>query len=214
MNMYEYVAWVPMLLFCGAPLAQVYVNWSKKSTKALSQWTIFLGIAGLSCSLLYDYFMWLPSAYRLMHPLILLAWTTLALQEFWYSGRSTIRMSLIYSYLALFVLVGFAVFWGVYYPLEVGTATGWAFTFLYATFQLPQLIKNQQHKSVEGLSFWYVTLMGCASGVDLGIAYWRLLPLPSVLNALRGLMVYALFVYQFACFTLCTSARKKQKGVK
>jgi len=208
MNVYEYVAWIRMLLFCGAPLAQVYVNWRKRSTKSLSQWTVFLGIAGLSCSLLYDYFMWLPYAYRLMHPFILLAWAGLALQEFWYSGRSTVRMSLIYCYAALFLLVGCAVLWGRYYPLEVGVAAGWMFALLYAIFQVPQLIKNQQEESVEGLSFWYVSLIGCACAVDLSIAYWRLLPLQSVLNALRGLIVYAFFIYQFIRFS---SYKKKSK---
>jgi uncharacterized protein with PQ loop repeat len=201
MNIYEYVAWVPMLLFCGAPLTQVYVNWRNNSTKVLSQWTVFLGISGLSCSLLYDYFLWLPYAYRLMHPFILGSWMLLALQEFWYSGRSVIRMSLVYSYVSLGIFIGFAVFWGRYYPLEVGVAMGWLFTVLYAVFQVPQLIKNQQEQSVKGLSVWYISLIGCASLVDLGLGYWRLLPLQSVLNALRGVMVYAIFVYQFIRFS-------------
>ncbi len=198
----EYFAWVPMVLFCAAPLAQVYLNWLKRSTKSISQWTVFLGLSGLLCSLLYDYFMWLPFAYRMMHPLILLAWTTLALQEFWYSGRVFVRSSLMYAYAFLFVCISGALFWGQYYPLEVGVATGWLFTVLYAIFQVPQIIKNQQSRSVEGLSFWYVSMMGCASLADLGIAYWRLLPLPSVLNAVRGLLVYTIFVYQFASFSI------------
>jgi len=201
----EYCAWVPMILFCAAPLAQIYLNWVKRSTKSISQWTIFLGLAGLLCSLLYDYFMWLPLAYRMMHPPILMVWATLALQEFWYSGRTFVRSSLMYAYALLFVAASAALFWGQYYPLQIGVATGWLFTFLYAVFQIPQIIKNQQERSVHGLSFWYVSMMGCASAADLGIAYWRLLPLPSVLNAVRGLLVYAIFVYQFACF----SERKK-----
>jgi hypothetical protein len=208
MNIYEYVAWIPMLLFCGAPLTQVYVNWRNHSTKVLSQWTVFLGISGLSCSLLYDYFLCLPYAYRLMHPFILGAWMLLALQEFWYSGRSVVRMSLVYSYCGLALFVGGAVFWGRYYPLEVGVAMGWMFTVLYAIFQFPQLIKNQQEQSVKGLSIWYVTLIGCASVVDLGLGYWRLLPLQSVLNALRGIMVYAIFIYQFIAFS-----GRRNKGV-
>jgi len=66
---------------------------------------------------------------------------------------------------------------------------------------VPQLIKNQQEQSVKGLSVWYISLIGCASLVDLGLGYWRLLPLQSVLNALRGVMVYAIFVYQFIRFS-------------
>lgn len=201
----EHFAWVPMVLFCAAPIAQVYLNWVKQSTKSMSQWTVFLCLSGLLCSLLYDYFMWLPLAYRLMHPLILLAWTTLALQEFWYSGRSFVRSSLLYAYGFLFIAVSFALFWGQYYPVEVGCLTGWLFTVLYAIFQVPQIVKNQTMRSVEGLSFWYISMMGCASFADLVLAYWRLLPLPSVLNAVRGLLVYAIFIYQFNYFKRATS---------
>ena len=196
----EHFAWLPMALFCAAPLAQAYLNWSKQSTKSISQWTVFLGLSGLLCSLLYDYFMWLPLAYRFMHPLILIAWTTLALQEYWYSGRSFVRSSLMYAYGFLFIAVSFALFWGQYYPLEVGCVMGWFFTVLYAVFQVPQIIKNQKMQSVEGLSVWYVSMMGCASFADLGMAYWRLLPFPSVLNAIRGVLVYAIFLYQFNRF--------------
>lgn len=206
-NIYEYIAWIPMILFCGAPLAQVYLNWVNQSTKRLSQWSVFLGISGLLGSLLYDYFMWLPFAYRFMHPLILLAWTGLALQEFWYSKRENVRYGLLYGYGALLLVVCFALFWGTYYPLQVGFVAGWAFTCLYAVFQLPQIIKNQQERSVEGLSFSYISMMGFASMIDLSIAYFRLLPLPSVLNALRGVLVYVVFLYQFNEFGC-----KKKKG--
>ncbi|MDQ5890899.1 MAG: hypothetical protein QG604_773 [Candidatus Dependentiae bacterium] len=197
----EYIAWIPMILFCGAPLAQVYLNWCKQSTKSLSQWTVFLGISGLMCSLLYDHFMCLPFAYRVMHPLILLAWTMLALQEFWYSGRKSVSKEIAYSYAAVVTIALAVLFWGGMYPLEVGFSTGWLFTILYAIFQLPQLIKNQREKSVEGLSIWYVVMLGSAACAELGIAYWRLLPIQSVLNAVRGLLVYTIFIYQFASFS-------------
>lgn len=197
----EYIAWVPMLLFCAAPLAQAYLNWRKQSSKSLSQWTVFLGICGLLCSLIYDHFMCLPFAYRVMHPLILCAWVTLALQEFWYSGRTKVRMSVVYSYTGVLALAALALVWGRWYPLEIGFTTGWLFTILYAIFQLPQILKNQQARSVEGLSFWYVSMLGAASCVELGIAFMCLLPLQSVLSAVRGLLVYGIFIYQFASFS-------------
>lgn len=202
----EYVAWIPMLLFFIAPLAQVYLNWCKHSTKRLSQWTVFLGMSGLVCSLLYDHFLCLPLAYRCMHPFILLAWALLALQEFWYSGRVVVRSSLVYAYGCAGIATAGALFWGQYYPLEVGVGAGWLFTVLYAIFQLPQLIKNQRERSVEGLSFWYVSILGIAAMVELLIAYWRLLPVQSLLSAVRGLLVYCIFLYQFAVFN--TASRK------
>lgn len=200
MQVSEYIAWVPMLLFCAAPLAQVYVNWRQSSSKSLSQWTVLLGICGLLCSLLYDHFMCLPLAYRLMHPLILFAWLTLALQEFWYSGRTHIRKGVAYSYTAALLFAAAALVWGRWYPLEVGFTTGWLFTILYAIFQLPQILKNQRERSVEGLSFWYVSMLGAASCAELLIAFMRLLPLQSVLSAVRGLLVYGVFIYQFVSF--------------
>jgi len=199
-NICEQIAWLPMILFCGAPLAQVYLNWRNRSTKRLSPLTVYLVLMGLCCSLVYDYLMCLPFAYRVMHPLILFAWTTLALQEFWYSGSTRGQKQLLYSYGVLFFGIGFAIFWGQYYPVEVGFVTGWLFTIFYAIFQLPQIIKNQREESVEGLSFWYVSMMGAASIAELGISGWRLLPIQSVLNALRGVLVYIIFLYQFMSF--------------
>lgn len=207
----EYAAWIPMLLFFAAPLAQVYLNWRNHSTKRVSQWTVFLGMSGLICSLIYDHFLCLPLAYRCMHPFILLAWTLLALQEFWYSGRVVVRSSLVYAYAAAILATISALFWGQYYPLEVGVGAGWLFTVLYAVFQLPQIVKNQREKSVEGLSFWYVSMLGVAALAELVIACWRLLPLQSLLSAVRGLLVYCVFLYQFAVFS---AGRRRARSLR
>jgi len=43
-------------------------------------------------------------------------------------------------------------------------------------------------------------MMGAASIAELGISGWRLLPIQSVLNALRGVLVYIIFLYQFMSF--------------
>ena len=191
-----------MVLFCAAPLTQAVVHWRQRSTKALSQWTVLLGISGLGCSLLYDHLFCLPFAYRLLHPLILFAWIVLALQEFWYSGRTRVRTSLVWSYGFLLLIMIGAVFFAQRYPVEVGTGAGWLFTFFYTFFQIPQLIKNQQRRSVEGLSFWYITLLGTASCVELFLSLWCLLPPQSFLNALRGVVIYAIFVYQWLSFSV------------
>jgi len=208
----EYVAWLPMILFCAAPLAQMYVNWRRHATKHLSHWTVLLGITGLVCSLLYDHFFCLPFAYRLLHPLILLAWVTLALQEFWYDQGHRSSKGLLASYGLVLLFTIAALFWGQYYPLEVGRMAGWLFTLLYAVFQVPQILKNQKARSVAGLSFWYVSLLGIASCIELGIAYWRLLPLQSILNALRGILVYVLFIYQFLVFSKAGKAPSKRRA--
>lgn len=195
---FEIIAWVPMILFFLAPFAQVYRNWKNKSAKGVSQATIVLCITGLMCSILYDHFMALPLAYEVMHPLILFAWGLLAFQEYWFSGRVTVRRSIIAMYVGIVLAAVGLFFWGQYYPLQVGAVMGWAFALLYTIFQVPQIIKNYRESSVEGLSFSYISIMGLASLTELSIAYIRLLPLQSVANATRGIMVFLVFVYQFS----------------
>jgi uncharacterized protein with PQ loop repeat len=197
---YQMVAWVPMILFFFAPLVQAIKNWRNKSAKGISQATIILCLTGLMCSVIYDVLMALPFAYQVMHPLILAGWSILAFQEYWYSGRAYVRRSLVALYVGIASMGIGLYFWGQYYPLQVGAVTGWMFTIFYSTFQIPQIYKNYQERSVAGLSFWYLTLMAMASCMDLGLTFHRLLPVQSLANAIRGITVYFIFVYQFSLY--------------
>lgn len=202
----ELVSWIPVSLFLIGPWAQIIRNWQAQSTQGVSYRSVFLIVSGLSCTVLYNNFMHMPLAYRTMHPLILATWLVVAMQEYCYGKDKKIHrnMKIGYSMLAgLFVSV---LMWGQTYPLRAGMAMGWTLAFLLAIFQIPQVLKNIRRKSVEGLSFTYLSILALGSTIELCVAYWKLLPLQSVLNAVRGICFYVIFVYQFVLYA------KKRKG--
>ena len=180
------------------PWAQIIRNMQAGNAGGLSRRSVFLIAAGLSCTVLYNFFMNLPLAYRVMHPLILSSWLVLAWQEYHYSATRQIRrhIRIAYSCLAVLFIIIFA--WGQTDQLYVGTLVGWGAALFLGVFQIPQVLKNESRSSVSGLSFTYLTILCAGSSVELAIAYWRLLPLQSVLNAVRGISFYLIFVYQFA----------------
>lgn len=193
----DLVAWVPVSFFLLGPWAQIRRNYYAKNTGGLSHRSVFLVVSGLSCIVLYNFFMHLPLAYRVMHPLVMSTWLVLAYQEYIYRARVRVRRNMRLSYGALAAFFICMMVWGQSNPLKVGTLLGWLAALLLAVFQVPQVVKNHVRESVAGLSYTYLTILSMGSFVELSVAYWNLLPLQSVLNASRGICFYIIFVYQY-----------------
>lgn len=196
----ELISWVPVSLFFLGPWAQIIRNRQAQSTEGVSYRAVFLVVSGLSCTVLYNIFMHMPLAYRIMHPLVLCTWLIIAMQEYWYGTDKHIHRNMKIGYSCLAVAFIAVLVWGQTYPLRAGAAMGWSLAVLMAIFQIPQVVKNVRRKSVEGLSFTYLSILALGSTIELCVAYWRLLPLQSVLNATRGICFYFMFVYQFVLF--------------
>lgn len=191
------IAWVPVIFFFIGPWAQIIRNYKAKDTGGLSHRSVFLVASGLSCIVLYNFFMWLPLAYRVMHPLILSTWLVLAWQEYIYRANKQLRRRMRIAYGALAVAMPTIFMWGQTDPLRFGMIMGWSAALLLATFQIPQVLKNSQNKSVKGLSYLYLSILSLGSFVEMCIAFWLMLPLQSVLNGVRGVSFYIIFVYQY-----------------
>ena len=208
----DIAAWIPVTFFFIGPWAQIIQNYRTKNTQGVSHRSVFLICTGLSFIVIYNFFMHLPLAYRVMHPLVLLTWLTMALQEYVYSKNARIRTNMQRSYGALAVGAIAFFIWGRCNPLEYGAIAGWIGALFLAVFQAPQVVKNLKRRSVEGLSLTYLSVLAVGSSVELSIAYWKLLPLQSVLNAVRGIGFYLVFVYQFVRYNrVQRSVKRKAK---
>jgi hypothetical protein len=71
---------------------------------------------------------------------------------------------------------------------------------IWAIYQIPQIFKNYQNRSVSGLSFWLVSIIGFGNFTEFAVALFLGLPPQTYLNNLNGILIYLSFLYQFLKF--------------
>ena len=107
-------------------------------------------------------------------------------------ARHSIRLYCV-NFFIIFVLIVLA----IDFPNKIGHLAGWISVVIWTVYQLPQVFKIYSSKSVEGFSFAAVScggfenLLGFTAALALGV------PLQSVFTALRGLIFFAIFCFQF-----------------
>ena len=197
----EVLAWAPALVYFAAPWMQIVKNYrSHTATYAVSHRMLFIAVAGTTAKAFYDYFLIHPLAYRVMRPLTVLALLVLVGQAYWYTDDALIRQRTIITYTlfavisAAFAVLGFA------FPEVVGSVAGWVGMLALAFYQAPQVIKDYARRSVDGLSFSYLSLLCGGAVLEVMMTLILRLPIQSMLDGLRGMAYYGVFCYQFVTY--------------
>lgn len=194
---YEWLAWIPFTVYYFSGMPQIVLNYQNKSTAGLSYRMIFFDYTGNLATTIYTFLLLLPLACRVLEPLCLFNIAILVFQCFYYCREAGARFFLAASYVLLHVVAGAMLVTAWWYPREIGNAMGWVSVLVQLFTQLPQVIKNYQRKSVRGLSFAYVSLLGFAGCMEMGISLMLKLPIQNVLNGVRAVVYYLLLCWQF-----------------
>jgi len=205
-----FIAWIPFSLYYIATLPQILTNYRNQSTAGLSYRMVFFDYTGAISTTIYTFLLCLPLACRVMEPLCVINIGFLVAQGFYYAKDRGIRRNILLSYIALHIFCLGALLVGKWHAAAVGNMMGWLSCVVQFFTQLPQILKNHQRKSVQGLSFLYFSLLGIAGFFEMFIAYLLGLPKQSFFNGLRGLGYYLILCYQFYSYRFIP---KKALGV-
>ncbi len=190
------ITWVVNLSFLVAILPQVFLNYKIKSTKALSDLYLVGYFNGYAANFFYVFALNFHLAYKVRAILAIIIILIMVFQRFLYSEDSLYgKIGRLYFFdgLFFFALIPFL----FKYPELIGQITGWALVGIWTFYQLPQIFRIYKRQSVQGFSFLLVSLIGFGNLIELFISYLLNYPLQTRLIAVRGIIFYIIFCYQF-----------------
>lgn len=189
--------WFINILFWAGFIPQILLNFKLKSTKGLSDLTLLCFFNGYITYTYYVLCLSLPLAFKIMSPLSLVLVLVMVFQRFIYEDGYKKDKKL----LTLFVVNGLLALLLAPYAftktLLVGGITGWVATMIWFVLAFPQMFKVHLKKSVVGFSFLLVSLVGFGDIVQVVIALVMGLPVQSLINGLRGILIFSIFCVQF-----------------
>ncbi len=196
-GIYEWLAWLPFTIYYLAGLPQILLNRHNNSTAGLSYRMVFFDYTGAMTTTIYTFLLMLPLACRVLEPLCMLNITVLVIQCFYYCRDKEARWFLVASYAALHAVAGTMLLVAWWHPEPIGMAMGWISVGVQFFTQLPQVLKNKARRSVKGLSFVYISLLGLGGLLEMIISYILKLPVQNFFNGLRAVGYYTVLCWQF-----------------
>lgn len=196
MNIFYAVAWLVQMFFWLGLLPQLFLNFKMRSTKGMSDMMLFGYLNGYLFNSYYVYCYGLPLAYRVMLPLALVTVLIMVAQRFWYD-RDTDNTFLLRSVLASLVIAIVLLPFARVYPMLVGNVAGWIMMIIWATYQIPQVVKISESQSVVGFSLLLVMLIGFGDSLEFLTGIMLGFPIQSLLNSTRGILIFSIFSFQF-----------------
>ena len=194
---YDWLAWLPFTIYYFAGMPQILLNKHNNSTAGLSYRMVFFDYTGAMTTTIYTFLLVLPFACRVMEPLCMFNISILVAQCFYYCRDKQARSFLIASYAALHVVTLGMLIAAWWYPVPIGMAMGWISVIVQFFTQLPQVLKNRARRSVKGLSFLYISLIGFGGLLEMIISVVLKLPVQNLFNGLRAVGYYAVLCLQF-----------------
>jgi len=193
------VIWIVQIVSVVGLLPQIFFNYKVKSTKGLSNAYILIYLYGCIVNLFYVFCLNLPLAYKVIAPLPPLLVLVLAFQCVFYNKRKVKSRSIkLYcvNFFIIFLLFS-SISLAVDFPYKIGHLAGWASVAIWTIYQLPQVFKIHSKKSAKGFSFALVSITGFQNLLELMAALALGVPLQTVFIALRGIVLFAIFCFQF-----------------
>ena len=190
------IAWVVNLAYIAAILPQLYLNFKIKSVKGLSDFYLIGYFAGYVTNCFYVYSLNFNLAYKICSLSTLFIMLGIILQHFKYD-KMYISNKIRILYFLNFIIFIFLVPIVYYFPKIFGHIAGWLLVLIWSVYQIPQIFKIQNTQSVYGFSFILVNLIGYGNFVELILSFLLKFPLQSYLIAIRGILVYIIFMFQF-----------------
>ena len=198
--------WATNILYFICLIPQVQTNIQMRSAKGLSKTMVHLYFTAYLFKTVYVHLLNLPLAYRVIVPGTLLMISTLVLQLLMYEEDAQ-EANRLYSTYAITILAALMVwcfkisialsFFGNPYLLNSGNLAGWVYICSISTYQLPQIYKIWQAKSTQGFNFTFVTLHEIGAAIEIASYFLLGLPLQTLLNGLRGVITYIVFIFLF-----------------
>lgn len=189
-------SWVALAFYFGCLIPQIIENYRLKSTRGLSDFSLYLFYLAHVSLYFYTFLTPLPLAYKTIAPWQSTAMVVIMAQRLYYGGISTDKF---YS----FVVIGTTILAIVSIPLAfwvpglIGCITGWICVVAFLVQPLPQVIKMFQECSVEGFSFNFVLLRNIAVASEFMFAVLHGVPIQTFVMVSIAAIFQVLFCVQF-----------------
>jgi uncharacterized protein with PQ loop repeat len=177
-------------------LPQIVLNYKIKSTAGLSNAYISSYLSAYFFHLLYVFCLDLPIAYKVMGPLLFSLVLVLIFQSFIYNKEKA-KNHQVKLYSLNFFIISFLIILAINFPIKIGHLAGWISVAIWTVYKLPQVFKIYSQKSVEGFSFASVSCSGFQNFLEFAAGLSLGLPLQSIFAALQGIIIFAIFCFQF-----------------
>ena len=189
-------SWFIRSLFWVGLLPQIILNYKYRTTKGISDLMLLGYLTGYISATYYVICLNLPIQYRVMVPLSLATVFIMVLQRLFYDR--SVKALLLYS--GSMLLAFLAIPLAFKYTNFAGHFFGWIAVVIWTIYQIPQIVKIYFQKSIIGFSFFLVTAVGLGNIIECIFAYFAGFPDQSIVSGLRGGLIYAIFVVQFALY--------------
>ncbi|MBD3231960.1 hypothetical protein GF322_04875 [Candidatus Dependentiae bacterium] len=191
-----FIPWISEFLFLVALLPQIILNYKIKSVASLSDLFLIMFFSAYSVNVFYIYGLNFPFAYKVLSPLCVLAVLIMIIQKFFYNNILRDLRTVKLYYVAFFFFLIFIPL-VILLPDKIGHLSGWLLVFFWTLYQFPQIYKIYASKSVIGISFLFLSIIGIANVVELTSAILYGLPTQTYFIAMRGILFYLIYCYQF-----------------
>lgn len=189
-------AWVALTFYFVCFIPQILENSRLKSTRGLSDFSIYLFYLFALSAFFYTFLTDLPLPYKSIAPLQGVAMIILMMQRMYYGGFSVDKFYSFIVILATVVALG-CISLALCIPEIVAPTSGWI-CVVTAILQLaPQGFKVFREKSVHGFSFGFVALRNIAVASEVTFAFLRPMPIQTVAMITVGVIFQAIFSVQF-----------------
>ncbi|MFA6527209.1 MAG: PQ-loop repeat-containing protein [Candidatus Babeliales bacterium] len=186
--------------FCylGCLLPQIWLTQKLKIGNALSDLFLLGYLNGYLAFIFYIFCYQLPPAYKILAPIETFATLVMVGQRLYFDKTASARLTWFYIVNVLIFLAFIP--WALQAPSACGNFFGWLTFAIAAVNQLPQVIKVFYAKSVRGFSFMFVVLGGVAAIAEFSASVALSLPIQTIINAFRGILIFLVFCFQFAWY--------------
>lgn len=181
-------------------LPQLWLNFKRKDTEGLSYWMHGLLFLGYSADLMYGFGLHMQWQYRAT---TIFGLINLAVQHYQIGRYGLHRRSEVYHYIAISVLVLVLFTFSIltlaltHESKSFYNAMGMIEDACWATYLLPQIIRNYVNKSTRGLSIWFFIIDLSMSFCDIVSALALGWDWPSLVGVPVDLLKKSAVLFQF-----------------
>ena len=193
--------WGSLLCYVVSFVPQLLTNYRRGSTAGLSYLMVFANFYSYVNAGIYANLLNLPLPLRILLPAGACVSLGIVLQQWWYAESQQDRWYMAVLYGIGLVVSGFFVVQGQQQPMLYGDIAGWVGSGLWLSYNIPQLIRFYQKKSVRGFNFLVAvmniigSLIECIAAVGLG------LPIQTFINGSSCFVFGLLYVYKFSRYS-------------
>lgn len=197
--MLELLVFVNQAIYCSSLVPLVLENYRLKTARGLSDALVMLFFNSFLVLFFYFFCLRLPFFYC-MSSLVQLGLTLIMIAQRFYYDDFPYKKKLAWGYWINVMVILCMIPFAVTMPLLVGHAAGWIGVVLIISTRIPQIIKIQKERSVEGFSYFFALLIGMASVFEMAIVIAYKLPLQSLATSGSAFISFLIFTWQFYQF--------------